>query len=71
MTFGYLRSHATLQGNIKLTMWDAQGNVKYDDSVIGTEDINLEGLHLWDAFEIKYLFAAADGYLHIDFEWEE
>ena len=52
-------------------MWDAQGNVKYDDSVIGTEDINLEGLHLWDAFEIKYLFAAADGYLHIDFEWEE
>ena len=71
MTFGYLRNHATIQGDVKLTMWDRQGNVKYDDSVTGTEDINLEGLHLWDAQEIKYIFASPDGFLHIDFEWED
>ena len=71
MTFGYLRNHTTIQGNVKLTMWDEQGNVKYEDTVDGTEDINLCGLHLWDAFEIKYMFAAPDGYLHIDFERED
>ena len=71
MTFGYLRNHATIQGDVTLTMWDRQGNVKYTDSVTGTEDINLEGLHLWDAQEIKYIFSSPDGSLHIDFEWEE
>lgn len=71
MNFGYLRSHTTIQGNVKLTMWSKDGSVLYDDEVHGTEDIDFCGLHLWDYFEIKYIFAAPDGFLHIDFERED
>ena len=70
MTFGYLRNHTTIHGNIKLTMWK-DGEVLYEDSVQGTEDIDTCGLHLWDYAEVKYIFAAHDGFLHIDFERED
>ena len=71
MNFGYLRSHSTIQGNVKLTMWGKDGSVRYEDEVHGTEDINNCGLHLWDYQEIKYIFATPDGFLHIDFERED
>lgn len=71
MNFGYLRSHTTIQGNVKLTMWSKDGSVLYDDTIEGTEDIDMCGLHLWDYAEIKYMFAASDGFLHIDFERED
>ena len=71
MTFGQLRKRIILQGNIKLTMWDSMGNIKYEDSVEDTENINNNGLHLWDAQEVKYMFASSDGFLHIDFERED
>lgn len=71
MNFGYLRSHTTIQGNVKLTMWSKDGSVLYDDTIEGTEDIDMCGLHLWDYAEVKYIFAAPDGFLHIDFEMED
>jgi len=71
MTFEYLVNHITIQGNVKLTMWDVHGNVKYEDTVTDTEDLSIAPVHLWDAFEVKYMFAAPDGFLHIDFEWED
>jgi len=71
MNFGYLRNHATVQGDVKLTMWSKDGSVLYEDEVHGTEDIDTCGLHLWDYQEIKYIFAAPDGFLHIDFERED
>lgn len=70
MTFGYLRNHTTIQGNVKLTMWK-DDEVLYEDAVQGTEDIDTCGLHLWDYAEVKYMFAAPDGFLHIDFERED
>ena len=70
MTFGYLRNRTTIQGNVKLTMWK-DGEVLYEDTVQGTEDIDTCGLHLWDYAEVKYMFAARDGFLHIDFERED
>ena len=70
MNFGYLRNRITIQGNVKLTMWK-DGEVLYEDSVQGTEDIDTCGLHLWDNAEVKYMFAAPDGFLHIDFERED
>jgi len=70
MYFGYLRNHSTIQGDVKLTMWK-DGEVLYEDTVSGTEDINNNGLHLWDYAEVKYIFAAPDGFLHIDFEKED
>ena len=71
MLFGTLRNRTTIQGDIKLTMWSKDGTVLYDAEVRGTEDINNCGLHLWDWHEIKYIFAAPDGFLHIDFEQED
>lgn len=71
MNFGYLRSHATIQGDVKLTMWSKDGSVLYEDEVHGTDDIDTCGLHLWDYQEIKYIFASPDGFLHIDFERED
>lgn len=71
MNFGYLRSHATIQGDVKLTMWSKDGSVLYEDEVHGTDDIGTCGLHLWDYQEIKYIFASPDGFLHIDFERED
>ena len=71
MNFGYLRNHATVQGDVKLTMWSKDGSVLYEDEVHGTEDIDTCCLHLWDYQEIKYIFAAPDGFLHIDFERED
>lgn len=70
MLFGNLRDRVVMQGNIKLTMWK-DGEVLYEDIVRDTEDLNNCGLHLWDWQEIKYIFAAPDGFLHIDFEREE
>ena len=70
MNFGYLRNHITIQGDVKLTMWK-DGEVLYEGTVQGTEDIDTCGLHLWDYAEVKYMFAAPDGFLHIDFEQEE
>lgn len=67
MYFGTIRQYVTIQGNVKLTMWKG-GEVLYEDTVEGTEDINTEGLRLWDYQEIKFMFASPDGYLHIDFE---
>ena len=37
----------------------------------GTEDLNIERIHLWDTFEVKYMFASSDGFLHIDFEMDD
>lgn len=71
MTLGYLMNHTTVQGNVKLTMWRKDGSVAYEDTVEGTEDLNNAKIHLWDQQEIKYIFAGADGYLHIDFEMED
>ena len=68
MRFGKLRKETVLQGNIKLTMFDGDGNVRYSDTVEGTENINNNGLHLWDVQEVKYMFVGDDGFLHIDFE---
>ena len=71
MTLVYFMNHTTVQGNVKLTMWKPDGTVAYETKVDGTEDLSLAPIHLWDPHEIKYIFAGADGYLHIDFEMED
>lgn len=68
--FGKLAKQVTIQGDVKLTMWK-DGEVLYDETINGTEDISSEAVHLWDWQEAKYIFASPDGYLHIDFEREE
>ena len=69
MLLGQLTQRVTITGNVKLTMWSKKGDVITDETIIGTENLlDAPGLGLWNWMEIKNIFAAPDGFLHIDFE---
>ena len=66
---GQLTQRVPITGDVKLTMWSKQGDVITDETIIGTENLlDAPGLGLWNWLEIKRIFAAPDGFLHIDFE---
>ena len=68
MLLGQLTQQTTIAGNVKLTHWD-NGIVVNCKEIIGTENLLEEsGLGLWNWMPIDRIYAAQDGFLHIDFE---
>ena len=70
MTFCELRSALTIQGNVKLVLWDNNGRIIRDDTVIETSDIGIFNTDCYDNFNVKYIFVNDKGFLQIDMETE-
>lgn len=70
MTYYDLRNSAMLQGNVKLVLWDGNGDIAREDQIICTSNANIFNSDFWDNLKIKYIFATDDGFLQIDFDEE-
>lgn len=57
----------TIQGDIKLELWEGSEVIK-EKTIEGTEDLSTEKLGAWKNYEIRYMFASPDNSLHIEFE---
>jgi len=67
-----LMNNTIIQGNVRLSVWDAdeETTVKYFDCV---DDLGLEKwVHEFEDLEIHYVFASpVDGFLHIELYSDE
>ncbi len=65
MTLFELIARVELQGKIRLSLWTWDGDeikvIYLEDGMRGTDDVKA----LFD-YEITYMFASGDGYLHIE-----
>lgn len=70
MTLYTLVASTIIQGNVRISAWDGE-----TEKVVATWE-NCEQLwsgeieEEWEDFEVKYIFASPDGYLHIECETE-
>lgn len=66
MSFCTLREAVTVQGNVRLALW--RNNEIVEEQIITNADSLNSAWGFWDGKQIVYMYAAPDGYLHIDFE---
>ncbi len=57
----------TVQGDIHLSLW--KGSELIEDKILsGVEDLCFEVGRKWAEREVRYIFAASDGMLHIELD---
>lgn len=74
MTLYELANNTTVQGNIDIVLFDGNGNEQDDRTFSYVEDLSTYLNQLpegWEDCEVRFFFAAADGWLHIEIYQEE
>lgn len=74
MTLYELANNTTVQGNIDIVFFDGNGNEQDDRTFSYVEDLSTYLNQLpegWEDCEVRFIWPAADGWLHIEIYAEE
>lgn len=74
MTLYELANNTTVQGNIDIVLFDGNGNEQDDRAFSYVEDLSTYLNQLpegWEDCEVRFIWPAADGWLHIEIYAEE